>query len=155
MKHSRLAKGFALTLLIITGALFVIAASPAIRSALASERCEAPLAGWKPREAVYAMAQEKGWRIDRLKVDDGCYQIKGHDTDGRRFKARLDPSTLDVHRLKREDDDDDGHEHEGGERERRRAAPGGAATGNAADAPAVAPPGGLVTPGSKPSVQIR
>ncbi|TAM05678.1 MAG: PepSY domain-containing protein [Paraburkholderia sp.] len=152
MNHSRLAKGFALALLVLTGALFVVAASPLIRSALAGERCNAPLADWKSRDAVYALAQQKGWRIDRLKVDDGCYQLKGYDTDGRRFKARLDPATLDVLRLKRDDGDEHGP---GGEREDRGAAPDGTTTGNAVDSTVGAPPGGLLTPGSKPSVQIR
>jgi hypothetical protein len=48
------------------------------------------------------MAQQKGWQVDKLKIDDGCYEIKGRDKDGQRFKAKIDPVTLDVVRMKRE-----------------------------------------------------
>ncbi|WP_255246661.1 PepSY domain-containing protein, partial [Burkholderia pseudomallei] len=106
-------------------------------------------ADWKPRDAVRALAQQKGWRVDKLKADDGCYEIKGHDADGKRFKAKLDPVTLDVVRMKREGerkrdhDDDDDH----GRAPDARAPAGGP--------PAGAPPGGVLKPGSKPDVQIR
>lgn len=147
MKTSRLIKAVALaalTSLVLGGAL-------GIRAAMADDGddCRAPLADWKPRDAVRALAQQKGWRVDKLKADDGCYEIKGHDADGKRFKAKLDPVTLDVVRMKREGerkrdhDDDDDH----GRAPDARAPAGGP--------PAGAPPGGVLKPGSKPDVQIR
>ncbi|TCO36113.1 PepSY domain-containing protein [Dokdonella fugitiva] len=68
----------------------------------ARDDCDAPVADWQPRSAVHALAQRNRWQIDRLKVDDGCYEIKGRDADGRRFRARLDPATLDVVSMKQE-----------------------------------------------------
>ncbi|CAJ8360663.1 peptidase propeptide and YPEB domain protein [Burkholderia pseudomallei] len=144
MKTSRLIKAVALAALVLGGAL-------GIRAAMADDGddCRAPLADWKPRDAVRALAQQKGWRVDKLKADDGCYEIKGHDADGKRFKAKLDPVTLDVVRMKREGerkrdhDDDDDH----GRAPDARAPAGGP--------PAGAPPGGVLKPGSKPDVQIR
>ncbi|VCT30869.1 Uncharacterized conserved protein [Burkholderia pseudomallei] len=143
MKTSRLIKAVALAAL----ASLVLGGALGIRAAMADDGdgCRAPLADWKPRDAVRALAQQKGWRVDKLKADDGCYEIKGHDADGKRFKAKLDPVTLDVVRMKREGerkrdhDDDDDH-------------------GRAPDAraPAGGPPaGGVLKPGSKPDVQIR
>jgi hypothetical protein len=67
--------------------------------------CEAPVSQWQPRDAIRDMARQKGWRIDRLKIDDGCYEVRGEDADGRRFKAKIDPVTLDVVRMKRADGD--------------------------------------------------
>ncbi|AOJ84120.1 MULTISPECIES: PepSY domain-containing protein [Burkholderia] len=147
MKTSRLIKGVTLVSL----ASLVLASALGIRAAMADDGddCHAPLADWKPRDAVRAMAQQKGWRVDKLKADDGCYEIKGHDADGKRFKAKLDPVTLDVVRMKREGDrkhdhdDDDDH----GRAPRAQAPAGGPATG--------APAGGALKPGSKPDVQIR
>lgn len=147
MKTSRLIKAVALAAL----ASLVLGGALGIRAAMAddSDDCRAPLADWKPRDAVRALAQQKGWRVDKLKADDGCYEIKGHDADGKRFKAKLDPVTLDVVRMKREGerkrdhDDDDDH----GRAPDVRAPAGGP--------PAGAPPGGVLKPGSKPDVQIR
>lgn len=147
MKTSRLIKAVALAAL----ASLVLGGALGIRAAMADDGddCRAPLADWKPRDAVRALVQQKGWRVDKLKADDGCYEIKGHDADGKRFKAKLDPVTLDVVRMKREGerkrdhDDDDDH----GRAPDARAPAGGP--------PAGAPPGGVLKPGSKPDVQIR
>jgi len=85
-----LRRSLALALLVLAG--------PAAR---AGDDCDAPPASWQPRSAVHALAQRQGWRIQSLKVDDGCYEIKGRDTEGLRFKAKVDPATLRVIRLQR------------------------------------------------------
>lgn len=71
-------------------------------SAHAEDDCDVPVAKWQPRSAVKALAQKNNWRIDHLKIDDGCYEIKGRDEEGMRFKVMLNPATLDVVRMKRE-----------------------------------------------------
>ncbi len=81
--------------------MLVLAAHP-VR---ADDECYAPAETWQPRSAVRALAERNGWRIDKLKIDDGCYEIRGRDANDRRFKATLDPATLKVMRLKREHDD--------------------------------------------------
>ncbi|CAM2171433.1 PepSY domain-containing protein [Paraburkholderia sacchari] len=149
MNRSRLAKRCAL-------ALVVLGSAAGIGAALAGESCSKPIGDWKPVDAVYAMAGQKRWHIDKLKVDDGCYQIKGSDANGRRFKAKLDPVTLDVVRIKRDGEhDDEGKEHDGDKRRQLGETPGSAVDAGAAPASAGAPSGGLLTPGSKPDVQIR
>lgn len=69
----------------------------------AGDDCEAPLSRWQTREAVRQMAAEKGWQIERLKIDDGCYEIRGTDAQGRTFKAKVDPETLRVLKMKQGD----------------------------------------------------
>lgn len=64
--------------------------------------CDVPTAAWQPRQAVLDLAQRNGWQVNHVKVDDGCYEVKGLDAEGRRFKAKLDPATLRVLRLKTE-----------------------------------------------------
>lgn len=73
-------------------ALALVAAT----AAQAEESCNQPVGNWKSREAVYAMASERGWTLKRIKIDDGCYEIYGTDQEGRRFEAKIDPVTLDV-----------------------------------------------------------
>lgn len=137
MRHLRMTKCFAFALLVLLGATGIPAAQ-----AHDSDDCAAPLNAWKPRDAVRSMAQQKGWQIDKLRIDDGCYEIKGRDVEGRRFKAKLDPVTLDVVRMKREDDD------HGGARSRT---PDASTVKPSADASTE----GLLKPGTKPQIQIR
>lgn len=77
---------------VLTAALIVLAAGPA----LAEDDCDIPMANWQPREAVRTMAEERGWQVKRIKIDDGCYEIRAVDADGRAFEAKIDPQTLVV-----------------------------------------------------------
>lgn len=67
----------------------------------AGDDCDAPIASWQPRSAVQSLAEKNSWQIHHLKIDDGCYEIKGLDADGNRFKAKLDPATLEIVSMKR------------------------------------------------------
>ena len=66
----------------------------------AGDDCEAPVERWQSREAVRQMAAKQGWQIERLKIDDGCYELRGTDAQGRAFKAKIDPETLRVVKMK-------------------------------------------------------
>jgi hypothetical protein len=63
-------------------------------AASADDGCAAPMAEWRPREAVQRLATREGWRLDRLRVHDGCYVIDATDPTGARIRLRLDPATL-------------------------------------------------------------
>ena len=52
-----------------------------VGAALAEDDCFVPMADWQPREAVARLAQENGWTVRRIKVDDGCYEIDGSDAE--------------------------------------------------------------------------
>lgn len=76
--------------------------------------CDAPVNRWQTREAVRQMAAAQGWQVLRLKIDDGCYEMRGTDAQGKAFKAKIDPETLkvltikqDVHRRIRDGHRDD------------------------------------------------
>jgi len=69
-----------------------------------------PCARWLPRQ---------GWDVQRLKIDDGCYEVYGKDAQGRSFKAKVDPETLRVVKMKRRDKDRDGERSR--DRDRRAA----------------------------------
>lgn len=113
---------------------------------LADDDCDAPVQRWQPREAVRQMAAQRGWEIQRLKIDDGCYEIRGQDAEGRSFKAKIDPETLKVVKMKRRD-------REGGERERARDREH--LPGAAAPAPGSAAPSPVFTPGTAPRGQVE
>lgn len=83
--------------------LLALSLSLAALPALAEDDCDAPLNRWQSRDAVRQMAVAQGWQIQRLKIDDGCYEVRGTDALGRTFKARIDPETLRVLKLKQDD----------------------------------------------------
>ena len=90
MQHPILIRGFALAMLVVSGT-----------QGRAADDCDTSPDSWQPRSAVQALAERNGWQVDRLKIDDGCYEIKGRDADGRPFKAKVDPATMQVLRIKR------------------------------------------------------
>ncbi|TCM88217.1 PepSY domain-containing protein [Rhodovulum steppense] len=77
--------------------------------ALADDDCFVPMADWQPRDAVARLAEENGWTVRRIKIDDGCYEIDGTDAEGRRIEVTVDPATLEVIEFEYEDDDDRRH----------------------------------------------
>jgi hypothetical protein len=89
-----------------TGILPAVAmAIMAATSGQARDDCEQPTRDWKGRDAVRALAEERGWLLKRIKIDDGCYEVYGQDEDGRRFEAKIDPVTLEVIEI------EEGHGH--------------------------------------------
>ena len=126
--------------------LLALSLSVATLPAWAGDDCDAPVERWQSREAVRQMAVREGWQIQRLKIDDGCYELRGTDAQGRSFKAKIDPETLKVLKMKPQD------RQPVREREREHAAPqvrppqpGGVApspTPSPASTPGTAPRGG-------------
>ena len=97
--------------LVLTIIAFVAACL--VGSAMADDECFVPMADWKPREAVAALAAQQGWTVRRIKIDDGCYEIDGTDAQGQQIEATVHPSTLEI--LEIEHRDGDGRRRRDGE----------------------------------------
>lgn len=109
--------------------------------AVAGDDCNLPMTNWQPREAVQKMAEARGWTVRRIKTDDGCYEIKGRDENGREIEVKVDPGSLAIVDMQRDDDDD----------EDRRGA-----SQNPAPAGTVTPPdNGLFNNNSAPKVEVK
>ena len=76
--------------------LTIVIALACTHAAWADDECHRPVAQWQPREAVAAHVAAQGITIDRLHIDDGCYELRGRDTDGNRLHLTLDPVTLEI-----------------------------------------------------------
>ncbi|MFA7412862.1 MAG: PepSY domain-containing protein [Rhizobium sp.] len=89
-------------------------------AALAEDDCNVPMADWQPRNVVQKMAEYRGWVVQRIKTDDGCYEIRARDAEGRDIEVKVNPATLEIvdmevknsryngdHEDEDEDDDDD------------------------------------------------
>lgn len=131
----------------ITTALALLGWGLAAAPVLADDDCDAPVERWQPRDAVREMAVREGWQIQRLKIDDGCYEIRGTDAQGRSFKAKLDPETLKVVKMKRRDRERDRERQRERNREPAQAQPPAPGAG-AATSP-------VFTPGTAARGQIE
>jgi len=83
-----------------------------LSSAADSSDCFVPMTNWQPRQAIIELATSNSWKIRRIKIDDGCYEIYGWDKDGNEIEVKLMPDTLDIVKFEFEkfhssDDDDD------------------------------------------------
>ena len=124
--------------------LLAMALGLAVLPTWADDDCDAPVNRWQSREAVRQMAAQQGWQIQRLKIDDGCYEISGTDSQGRGFKAKIDPETLKVLKMKQ------GDRQRSRERNRDRDRDHAAPQSGGAEAPSP-----LFTPGTAPRGQIE
>ncbi|MBV0913784.1 PepSY domain-containing protein [Anianabacter salinae] len=123
--------------------LTIAALLPAGAALADDDDCSVPRTQWQPREAALQVAQDNGWTVRNFEVDDGCFEIKGRDADGREIEVKLDPATMQVVEMEYEDDDDDDDDY-------------GTAVGNPAPAGTVAPPqNGLFGTGTPPKVKVN
>ena len=77
----------------------VIIALTASGAALADDDCRRPMAEWQSREAVTAHVTALGVTAERLRIDDGCYEVRGRDSDGNRVGLKIDPTSLAILKL--------------------------------------------------------
>ena len=75
--------------------------------AVADEDCEGPVSDWQPREKLKQQLEADVWDVYRIKVDDGCYEVKGKNQHGTLMEAEFEPSTFELIELEREEEDDD------------------------------------------------
>lgn len=68
-------------------------------SALADDDCTDPIDQWQPRENLRQQLEDQGWTVQRIKVDDGCYEVKGVDAEGHRVKAEYAPASLNLREI--------------------------------------------------------
>jgi hypothetical protein len=69
-------------------------------AASAGAKCDVPVAEWQPRQALEKKLLAEGWKVNRLKTEDGCYEVYGVDRQGRRVEAYFNPKTLQVVKVK-------------------------------------------------------
>ena len=77
----------------LAGSTLLRAAASASATGLAT--CDSgPKAGWQPQAKLEQVLKDKGWKVRRVKVDGGCYEVYGLDDKGQRQEAYFHPVTL-------------------------------------------------------------
>jgi hypothetical protein len=49
---------------------------------------------WQPQEKLEKSLADKGWKVRRIKVDGGCYEVYGLNEKGEKIEAYFHPQTF-------------------------------------------------------------
>jgi hypothetical protein len=74
----------------------VLSAIFASGTASADTDCTDPVASWQQRDVLRQKVERHGWTVQRIKVDDGCYEVRALDRKGNKVKARYAPASLRI-----------------------------------------------------------
>lgn len=88
------------TLLILATITGIMTASTAFAG---DNRCSVPMSDWQPREALQQKLEADGWKVNRIKVDDGCYEAYAIDNKGQHIEAYFNPKTFKIVKMKVKD----------------------------------------------------
>ena len=81
--------------LIICTALFAFATGNAF--AQHAEKCEAiPKEEWKPQAELERKLTNQGWKISRVKITNGCYEVYGRDEKNGKVEVFFHPKTFEL-----------------------------------------------------------
>jgi len=86
---------------ILATALILTTSGP-MPAMAADTDCYVPMADWKPKHEVKKMAEDNGWTVRRIKIDNGCYEVYLLDSEGGELEARVNPATLKIIHIEKE-----------------------------------------------------
>lgn len=64
-------------------------------SAHGDVECTAPKAEWRRSVDLQAKLKKDGWKVRRIQVFNGCYEVYGFDERDQRVEAFFDPKTFE------------------------------------------------------------
>ena len=74
-----------------------LAATGSIAFAQHAEKCEEiPKDQWKPQADLERKLTNQGWKISRVKITNGCYEVYGRDEKNQKVETFFHPKTFEV-----------------------------------------------------------
>jgi len=62
-----------------------------------AEKCDPiPKEEWKPQAELERKLKDQGWKISRVKVTNGCYEVYGRNEKNAKVEAFFHPKTLEA-----------------------------------------------------------
>jgi hypothetical protein len=62
-----------------------------------AEKCEPiPKEEWKPQADLEKKLKDEGWKISRVKITNGCYEVYGKDAKNNPVETFFHPKTFEV-----------------------------------------------------------
>lgn len=77
----------------------ILAAFASTGTAYAGDDCRRAMSEWQTREAVTTYVTQLGLESERLRIDDGCYEVRARDPQGNTVRLKIDPATLAILKL--------------------------------------------------------
>ena len=78
-------------------AVLVLAGACAGAFAQHAEKCEEiPKAEWKPQAELERKLTNQGWKISRVKITNGCYEVYGKDEKNNKVETFFHPKTFEI-----------------------------------------------------------
>ena len=75
----------------------LLAANTATAFAQHAEKCEPiPKEEWKSQAELEKKLTDQGWKVTRVKIENGCYEVYGRDEKNRKVETFFHPKTLAV-----------------------------------------------------------
>lgn len=61
------------------------------------EKCDPiPKEEWKPQAELERKLTNEGWKISRVKITNGCYEVYGRDAKNKKMETFFHPKTFEV-----------------------------------------------------------
>ena len=74
----------------------LLAFAAAAAHAQHAEKCEAiPKEEWKPQAELERKLTDMGWKISRVKITNGCYEVYGRDEKNAKVEVFFHPKTFE------------------------------------------------------------
>jgi len=81
-------------LAVLVGSAALLSVAPAGATGLAT--CDSGAqSGWKSQDDLKKQLTDKGWKIRRIKIDGGCYEVYAINDKGKRVESYFHPVTFD------------------------------------------------------------
>jgi hypothetical protein len=61
------------------------------------EKCDPiPKEEWKPQAELERKLTNEGWKISRVKITNGCYEVYGRDAKNNKMETFFHPKTFEI-----------------------------------------------------------
>ena len=62
-----------------------------------AEKCEPiPIEQWKPQAELERKLENQGWKVSRVKITNGCYEVYGKNEKGGNVEVFFHPKTFEL-----------------------------------------------------------
>ena len=58
-------------------------------------KCSTPKAEWRGQMELQSKLVAEGWKVRKVKVENGCYEVYGFDPKGQKAEAFFDPKSFE------------------------------------------------------------
>lgn len=60
-------------------------------TAMAAPKCDTPKEKWQPKGALQKQLEGEGWKVKKIKTENGCYEAYATKASGEKLERFFDP----------------------------------------------------------------